>query len=805
LKRERHRTQMTASVSIRTLRGLVAGAIVVALLSLIKAQFAPWIGHPTPFLLYFAAALAASWWGDIWAGAATTVLAAIAGSTLFLEGEVDSTASIITTSVYVIEGLTIATITSWLHSEQLASRRALDEASMALRKLRGVLAGVGEGITMLDASGKLIYANEGAAKMNGFSRVDEMLRTPVANITGRFEMFREDGTPMPNEELPSRIVLRRGGMASAIMRFRVRDTGAEHWAAVTANAVLDSAGAVQFVVTVFDDITEKRRHEHELQLSREWFETALTSIGDAVITTDRNGIVTFLNPIAVRLTGWPIDAARGRRLEEVFRIVNEETRQPSSSPVERVLRDGNVVGLANHTILMQRDGGEVAIDDSAAPIKTATGDLVGVVLVFRDVSAKRRRDARETFLARASAEIHASLDYEATLATVARLAVPTIADWCAIDMVEPAGGLKRLAVAHVDAAKIEMVRDVQRRFARPLDPDRGVGKVLRTGEPELMELIPPEVIESRLNNDEERALVLALELHSYIAVPIKAGGSTIGVITLVMAESKRRYDVEDLAFAVTLAERAAVAIEHARLYREIEVASRSKDEFLAMLGHELRNPLAPILTAIELMERVGDDRFDRERGVIARQVKHMTRLVDDLLDVSRITRGKIELERTVVDVADVVARAVEMASPLIESRGQKLEVDVPRGLEVDADPMRLAQAFSNIVQNAAKYTGKHGHIGIRGDRVDGEVVVRIQDDGVGIAGEMLPRVFDLFAQERQALDRASGGLGIGLAIVRSLVAMHGGSVEAHSDGPGHGSEFVVRLPERQLSAASGHA
>ena len=225
-----------------------------------------------------------------------------------------------------------------------------------------------------------------------------------------------------------------------------------------------------------------------------------------------------------------------------------------------------------------------------------------------------------------------------------------------------------------------------------------------------------------------------------------------------------------------------------------ERANRAKDEFLAMLGHELRNPLSPILTALQLMKLRGESGSEYERTVIERQVSHLTRLVDDLLDVSRITRGRVELKTEVLEVAEVVAKAIEMASPLLEQCNHTLKVDVARGLRVDGDPTRLGQVISNLLTNAAKYTPPHGMVTVRAVQVDDEVVLSVRDTGIGISPEVLPRIFDLFVQERQALDRSQGGLGIGLTIVRSLVERHGGTVSARSDGPGLGSEFIVRLP-----------
>jgi PAS domain S-box-containing protein len=244
-----------------------------------------------------------------------------------------------------------------------------------------------------------------------------------------------------------------------------------------------------------------------------------------------------------------------------------------------------------------------------------------------------------------------------------------------------------------------------------------------------------------------------------------------------------------------------IVAEQARA--QAQSANRAKDEFLAMLGHELRNPLSPILTALQLMKLRGDAASERERTVIERQVNHLTRLVDDLLDVSRIAQGRVELDLQVVELVEVVANAIEMASPLIEQRLHRLLVDVPRhGLEVEVDRTRLAQIVSNLLTNAAKYTPPGGDISVRAERAGDMVVLSVRDTGIGMTAEVLPRIFELFMQEKQSLDRAQGGLGIGLSLVRSLVERHGGVVSAHSDGPGRGSELVVRLPAARAARAA---
>ncbi|MGE5183093.1 MAG: ATP-binding protein [Acidobacteriota bacterium] len=304
------------------------------------------------------------------------------------------------------------------------------------------------------------------------------------------------------------------------------------------------------------------------------------------------------------------------------------------------------------------------------------------------------------------------------------------------------------------------------------------------------------------------AVEAAGRLAAYAALPMGDREHIVGVIVFSHPLG-HRYDDGDRAFYATLAQHCQQALERARLLDEARAASdaaaranRPKDEFLAMLGHELRNPLAPIVTALELIRARGESAFERERAIVERQVHHLRRLVDDLLDVSAITNGRVQLEHAPLALDAVLAQAVETTRPLLDKRRQQLAIELGDALHVEGDAMRLAQVFTNLLTNAAKYTPPGGHIAIRAARERGEIVVRVCDDGAGMSAELLPYVFDLFQQGPQQLDRAQGGLGLGLAIVKSLVTLHGGTVSAHSDGANRGSELVVRLP---ASTAPGPA
>jgi signal transduction histidine kinase/ActR/RegA family two-component response regulator len=380
---------------------------------------------------------------------------------------------------------------------------------------------------------------------------------------------------------------------------------------------------------------------------------------------------------------------------------------------------------------------------------------------------------------------------------VASFAIPDFADWCTVDMLDPAGGLQRVAVAHVDPMKVKFAQELQTRY--PPDPKdkTGVWNIIRTGKAEIVSKISDDLLQQRVKDPELLRIIRDLGLTSYIGVPLIIRGKTLGVLTFINAESGKTYEDADLHLAQELAGRAATAIENARLYNELREADRRKDEFLAMLAHELRNPLAPIRNALYLMKTPDIDAksLNEAREITERQIHHMVRMVDDLLDVSRIMRGRIDLRKETVDLSAIVDEAVDTARPVIDAQGQEVVVTLPsETIYVDADPTRLAQVISNLLHNAAKFSQRAGRIWVMTEREGNQAVIRVRDAGAGIPSELLPRIFDLFAQGDRTLERSQGGLGIGLTVVRRLVEMHGGHVTAHSEGIDKGSEFVVRLP-----------
>ncbi|HEX6763880.1 MAG TPA: ATP-binding protein, partial [Polyangiaceae bacterium] len=552
--------------------------------------------------------------------------------------------------------------------------------------------------------------------------------------------------------------------------------------------------------------------------ARQWFTTTLRSIGDAVIATDVEGRVTFMNDVAMNLTGWDEAAARLQPLDEVFSIFSEETRQRVESPVTKVLREGKVVGLANHTVLRSKRGLEIPIDDSGAPIRNESGRMLGVVLVFRDVTREKGERARRDFLSKAGEALVSSLDYEQTLATIARLAVPTIADWCAVQIVDPGESASRqAAVAHVDPSKVRFAEEVGRRY--PPDPNArtGVPEVIRSGKSELYSEIPSALIEAAAKDAEHLRLLRELRLGSGMIVPLKTRGRIHGAMTFVYAESGRRYTAEDLEFAEDFARRAAMAFENALALREVEaaralehrlrgdaeVASRAKDEFLAIVSHELRTPLNAILGwAVMLRRRSPSPENDRALAIIERNANSQAKLIEDVLDVSRIISGKLTLSLGPTNVTDAVTAALETVTPAADAKQIVLVLDLAADIPpITADADRVQQVVWNLLSNAVKFSSKGSSVSITAYRNGSEVCIDVKDAGEGIRADALPYIFEPFQQADASTTRRHGGLGLGLAIVKQLVQAHGGTVHAESAGEGKGALFLVRIPARSAVPA----
>ncbi len=388
-------------------------------------------------------------------------------------------------------------------------------------------------------------------------------------------------------------------------------------------------------------------------------------------------------------------------------------------------------------------------------------------------AAAEEANRRLSFLAKAGSVLGQSLEYDVTAEDVARLPVPFLADQVALVLIDRGGDTWKILFADQHESEVLVQRDLAR---QDLSEDIGQAVALTLADPPAPPMHPGAHV---------------------CAIPMQVRGRTFAVLALARCPSRPAFDVDDLTMVRDVSARAAIALENARLHEEVRLADQQKNEFLSMLAHELRNPLAPIRNAVSVMQVRSPDQPELRwaRDVIDRQVEHMVRLVDDLLDISRVTRGKIRLQLEPVEMGGVLTQALEVSRPMIQARQHHLELTVPEApVWVRGDSARLAQVITNLLQNAAKYTPEGGQIHLELSGTAGQAICRVRDDGMGIPPDMLNAIFDLFTQVDRSLDRSEGGLGIGLTLVRRLVEMHGGCVSASSDGPGQGSEFVIRLP-----------
>ncbi|MBN1239198.1 MAG: response regulator [Gammaproteobacteria bacterium] len=450
----------------------------------------------------------------------------------------------------------------------------------------------------------------------------------------------------------------------------------------------------------------------------------------------------------------------------------------------------NLVGLHGGTVRVESEEGGGSTFTVSLPLRTAlAGDAPAA-----DVPAGAASRAAAPFLLEASSWAHTAGAAAEEPAEAAQVAAGYAAGETVLvvddnaDMREYVAGLLRRHWQVATAADGAEALAAIRRQA----PDLVLTDVL-------MPNVDGFELLHTLRGDASTASIPVVMLSARAGEEARVEGLEAGADDYLIKPFGPREVVARVGAQLTLArnarERAALLQREQAAREEAELANRAKDDFLAMLGHELRNPLAPILTTLQLMRLRGSGELEKERATIERQADQLVRLIDDLLDISRIRRGKIDLKRQKIEPADVVAKAIEIVAPLVERRSHHLTVNVPRtGLMVEGDMARLVQVVTNLLTNAAKYTESGGSIGVVGERIGDEVVLRVSDSGIGIEPKFLPNVFDMFTQGRQSIDRLNGGLGLGLAIVRSLVTAHGGRVGVHSEGKGRGSEFTVRLP-----------
>jgi two-component system CheB/CheR fusion protein len=718
--------------------------VAVLLATLLRAALDPIFGEAVPFIFFYPAVVLCAWFGGLRPGLLATGVSGLIAWYAFMPprysfavSESSAPAQLV---VFFLAGTMISLLAESLHRTTRKAQEDEAREREQRERFRVTLDSIGDAVIATDARGQVTFMNRVAESLTG-SAYNDALGKPLEQV---FQIVDEQTRRAV--ENPVRRALQQGVMVGpANHAVLIARNG-------TARAIENKAAPMRTdengttgVVLVFRDITERRAADRDLLQSREQLRITLSSIGDAVVATDGEGRVTYVNPVAEGLLGYSLEQVTGRPLVEVFNIINEFTRQTAENPVERVLRDGYVVGLANHTLLLRADGTEVPIDDSAAPINDASGRIVGVVLVFRDVTERRRAQRAQSMIA---AIVESSDD-----AIISKDLEGRIRTW------------------NVGAERLFGYRE-----------EEVIGRSITL-------LIPAD------HGDEETMILKRIRkgerVDHYETVRVRKDGRRIDV-SLTVSPVRNADGV-----VVGASKIARDITERKRIEGQLLEADKQKDNFLALLAHELRNPLAPISNAVKILEitRPGDRDLLTYCELIDKEMVQITRLLDDLLDVSRITRGKLTLQKERIDLATVVDSAVQTSRPVIDEAGHKLTVNLPpEPLMLDADPMRLAQVFLNLLNNAAKFTETGGEIRLDVQRKENHAIARVIDSGAGISPDLLPRIFDMFVQGSTVTERKYGGLGLGLTLARDIVEFHGGNIEARSAGSGEGSEFIVSVP-----------
>ncbi len=543
---------------------------------------------------------------------------------------------------------------------------------------------------------------------------------------------------------------------------------------------------------------------HKASKAERMLTAVLEQLPAAVMIIDKKtGHVTFANERAYAIAGkrGALGKAPGDYGVDAL-SANGEIIPPSRWPGTRALATGDVV--PEELIGFRHDDGTVRfVRVNAAPVRDDDGEIIAAVVAYDDVTEQRRQEQSVQFVAEASGLLSSSLDYETTLRTFANLAVPRLADWCAVEIVAADGSREQIAVAHSDPEKIRFALELQQRY--PPDPDAafGVPNVLRTGKSEIIPYVPEELLRAGAKDEEHLRLILELQLRSAIVVPLVARGRVLGAITLVYAESERHYDERDLALAEEIASRAALATDNALLYRDAQRAIAMRDDFLSVASHELKTPLTSMHLLVGGVLRklhrgqASDLKPERIRRLDA-QLGRLAALIDQLLDVSRLNAGRFTLTREDVPLAALLEDVVERFRDEAAASGVTVSLDGAGDVVGHWDPQRLDQVFTNLLSNALKYGGG-GPVEVTAERTEGGVRVVVRDHGPGVPEADLERIFERF--ERAASPRKQSGMGLGLWIARQMVEAHGGAISARS-GTGEGAAFIVGLPlSARVSAA----
>jgi PAS domain S-box-containing protein len=657
------------------------------------------------------------------------------------------------------------------------------------------------GIAHLTLDEEWISVNQRYCEITGYSRA-EILKLKVADLT------HPEDIPATREFI-ARIV--SGEVPEDKMEKRyVRPNGDIIWVHLTVSVVRSSNGDPLYLVAFIDDITERRQAQQEASRTFSLLRATLESTADGILVVDVNGKILSFNQKMADMWGVaPEVFASGDDEAAINAAVSKLTHPEDFMTKVRDLYDHPEV--ASYDVLELKDGRTFERYSQPQRIDNVA---VGRVWSFRDVTARRRAEdqgralereqaaraeaensqKRTALLAEASRVLSSSFDYQTTLAALVRLAVPTLADYCALDILVGEDSFERIGEAHVDPTKSMLIRKVATFPRSALTASHPLIRVMSTGQPVLQAEVTTEFIRSAFAELPQAQIVEALGPRSLICVPLVDAGKSIGALTLVTSGSGRVYDEADLFLAADVARRAAVVVEHARLFHQAEQATRARDDILAVVAHDLRNPLNTVTMAVSLMlETTPVERTQerRQQEIVRRAADRMNRMIQDLLDVKRMESGHLTIDVKPESPDVHVNDTIDMLRPLATGSSIAMEASIGENLpSVLADTSRIQQVLSNLVGNALKFTPREGTITVAADLLDTEVRFAVIDSGPGIPPEQVPHIFGRFWQARSS-DRR--GIGLGLAIAKGIVEAHNGRIWVESQ-VGVGSTFYFTLP-----------
>lgn len=640
------------------------------------------------------------------------------------------------------------------------------------------------GIALVALDGSFLEVNPAMSKITGYSQ-QELRQMNFQDVTHPDDVDADWALAKKviNREIPGYSLEKR----------YIRKDDKIVWVNLTSSALWDEEGKIKYGFGIIEDITERKQVQEALMESEDRFRVMFNQAGIGIGLMSLEGRFLQVNPALCEITGYTPEELTQKRFQD---ITHPDDVEADVANVKRLIA-GEIKGFSMEKRYFHKTGLIVWINLNVSAVWDSIGKPKYTVAIIEDISGRRRSEITQTFLVEASTLLAASLEWETTLSNLAELAIPTLADGCFVDIFEETMSLRLLGVACSDPQKKELLEEIHRSYPPEHKPHHPILQRLRQGKSTFEPRISEKMLQATAHNEEHLQMLQSLEISSIMVIPLRSRGQLFGCVSFMRMGNTQRYDRADLTLAEEVARRAASALDNARLYREAQEANRLKDEFLAVLSHELRTPLNAILGWTQLLQtrKFNEATTQRALETIDRNARTQAQLIEDLLDVSRIITGKLRLKPRWANVPALISQTIDTLRLAAEAKSILVESVCDPTIDLMwVDPERFRQIVWNLLSNAIKFTPNSGQISIQLSRAGSFAEIRVTDTGIGIKPEFLPFVFDRFRQADGSTTRSYGGLGLGLAIVRHLVEINGGSASVFSEGEGKGATFKVRLP-----------